>query len=230
MQSPSKYLVTGDEDCLYLNIYVPINAKSLPVLFIIHSGAFQYGRGPRGVKFLMDVDIIVVSINYRLGPFGFLSTEDEYIPGNMGLKDQSLALKWVHKNIKYFGGDRNKITLMGVSSGGASVHYHYMSPMSKGLFQNGISFSSSATCPSKHTENSREKSKKLADSMNCPTESIPDMVSCLKSVSALSLARATRHFMVRLIINWIVFSFLTCIQCLIVALVIQSLHAFWTGC
>ena len=66
---------------------------------------------------------------------GFLSTEDEIVPGNMGLKDQSMALRWVSENIEWFGGDPKKVTLVGLSAGGVSVHYHYLSPMSAGLFQ-----------------------------------------------------------------------------------------------
>lgn len=63
---------------------------------------------------------------------GFLSTEDEVVPGNNGLKDQSLAMKWIKENIKYFGGNPDSITLTGLSAGAASVHYHYLSPWSKG--------------------------------------------------------------------------------------------------
>lgn len=66
---------------------------------------------------------------------GFLSTEDEVVPGNMGLKDQNMALRWVSENIESFGGDSNKVTLVGLSAGGASVHYHYLSQMSAGLFR-----------------------------------------------------------------------------------------------
>jgi carboxylesterase type B len=70
---------------------------------------------------------------------GFLSTEDDIVPGNMGLKDQSMALRWVSDNIEWFGGDPQKVTLVGMSAGGASVHYHYLSKLSAGHFQ-GIKF------------------------------------------------------------------------------------------
>lgn len=72
---------------------------------------------------------------------GFLSTEDDIVPGNMGLKDQNMALKWVFENIEWFGGDFNKITLAGLSAGAASVHYHYLSRLSFGLFQGIYMFS-----------------------------------------------------------------------------------------
>jgi len=68
----------------------------------------------------------------RLGPLGFLSTEDLECPGNLGLKDQQQAMRWVHENIVYFSGDPNRVTLFGESAGGASVHYHMVSPLSAG--------------------------------------------------------------------------------------------------
>lgn len=89
----------------------------------------------------------MVTINYRLGVLGFLSSEDEIIPGNFGLKDQVEALKWVQNNIKAFRGDPTKVTISGFSAGGASVHLHYMSQSSEGLFTNGISHSGVAVNP-----------------------------------------------------------------------------------
>lgn len=68
----------------------------------------------------------------RLGPLGFLSTEDMVSPGNQGMKDQAQAIRWVHENIAAFGGDPNRVTIFGESAGGASVHYHMISPLSRG--------------------------------------------------------------------------------------------------
>nr|XP_050870056.1 venom carboxylesterase-6-like [Vespula vulgaris] len=193
--------VQGSEDCLYLNIYVPTrkhtNSKLplLPVIFWIHGGAFQFGSGSdMGAKFLMDRDIVFVTINYRLGLLGFLSTEDDVVSGNMGLKDQNMALKWVFENIEWFGGDFNKITLAGLSAGAASVHYHYLSRLSFGLFQGGISISGTAFDCWAQTENSLEKAKKLGAIMGCPTSNTRDMVHCLRYRPGRTLVHATREF------------------------------------
>lgn len=190
--------VQGSEDCLYLNVYVPVRENKdfkIPVIFWIHGGAFQYGSGMHmGAKFIMDRDVILVTINYRLGPLGFLSTEDDIVPGNMGLKDQSMALHWVSENIEWFGGNSNKITLTGLSAGGASVHYHYLSRLSSNLFQGGISVSGTAFDCWTQTENSLEKAKKLAAIMGCPTGSIRDMVQCLRYRPGQALVQATKEF------------------------------------
>lgn len=91
----------------------------------------------------------MVSFNYRLNIFGFLSFNDPKlgVPGNAGLKDQNLALKWIKENISYFGGDSNNITLCGESAGSASVNFHMISSMSKNLFNRAIIMSGSAFCP-----------------------------------------------------------------------------------
>ena len=89
----------------------------------------------------------MVSINYRLGVLGFLSLADKDLAGNMGLLDQVMALRWVKNNIKTFGGDPNKVTIMGQSAGSWSVFYHMMSPLSKGLFHQVIGQSRAVVSP-----------------------------------------------------------------------------------
>eukprot|EP00099_Drosophila_melanogaster_P019735 NP_611085.2 juvenile hormone esterase duplication [Drosophila melanogaster] len=135
----------GVEDCLYLNVYRPKNRAEdkLPVMVYIHGGGFFSGSAhpmASGPEYLMDTNkVVMVTMNYRLGPFGFLSTGDEHMPGNFGFKDQRLALQWIQKHIATFGGDPKKVTVLGHSAGGISAHLHMISPNSKGLFQNSMS-------------------------------------------------------------------------------------------
>ena len=90
-------------------------------------------------EFFMDTQsVVIVTMNYRLGPFGFLSLGNEDVPGNAGARDQTMALKWVKENIVSFGGNDQSITIFGESAGGSSVALHLLSPMSKGLFQRAI--------------------------------------------------------------------------------------------
>lgn len=132
----------GSEDCLFINVYTPnvSPTSKLPVLLAIHGGAYIIGSGDEiGPDFLLNQEnIIIVSFNYRLGPFGFLSMGTPEYSGNMGLKDQLLAIKWTNENIHSFGGDKNKITLYGISAGSSSVHAHVLSPASRGLFHRAI--------------------------------------------------------------------------------------------
>lgn len=109
----------------------------------IHGGAFCRGSAGTemyGPDWLIQKDIVLVSMNYRLGAFGFLSVNDPsvQVPGNAGLKDQSLALKWIKENVHCFGGDPQNITVFGESAGGCSVHYHLISNLSKNLFHRAI--------------------------------------------------------------------------------------------
>ncbi|KAL4712516.1 hypothetical protein ACJJTC_007532 [Scirpophaga incertulas] len=114
---------TGSLDCLHINIYVPGTTKpkgQLPVLVSIYGGDFKIGFSGRyiyGPRFLTRHGIILVTFNYRLGPYGFMCLNSPEVPGNQGLKDQLQALKWIKNNIEAFGGDSNKITLIGVSTG-----------------------------------------------------------------------------------------------------------------
>jgi len=147
--------ITGNEDCLYLNIYteeVPTtglkNMELKPVMFFIHGGGFVMGSGAQmgdgsGSDFLLESGMVVVTINYRLGALGFLAIEGTSITGNQAMKDQLLAMRWVKENIANFGGDPGRITISGESAGAISVHAHVLSPMGKNddLFQKAISFS-----------------------------------------------------------------------------------------
>ncbi|CAL8087182.1 unnamed protein product [Calicophoron daubneyi] len=143
------------EDCLYLNVFSPNRTwddpnTRYPVAVHIHGGSFVYGSShlyPSSV--LASTGIVIVTLNYRLGPFGFLSTGDFASIGNYGLWDQLLAIRWVKENIEWFRGDPNRITLMGESAGAASVGLHTVSPVSReqDLFHQVIMMSGSDLSP-----------------------------------------------------------------------------------
>lgn len=139
---------TYSEDCLFLNIFAPEDAgegDGLPVLFYIHGGGFAGGCGHEkhfdGPVWPAE-GVIGVTINYRLGPLGFVClpelAEEAGCCGNYGLYDQLCALEWVRSNIAAFGGDPDAITIMGQSAGAMSVQQHCMSPLSKGLFRGAV--------------------------------------------------------------------------------------------
>jgi para-nitrobenzyl esterase len=144
----------GDEDCLYLNVFEPSGANGLPVIVFFHGGSLVDESASYTAPDLVPVydgsrlaehgKVVVVTLNYRLGPFGFLShkelsKETGYKgSGNQGYMDQVQALKWVQNNIAAFGGDPNDVTIFGQSAGGTSVWVHISSPLSKGLFHRAI--------------------------------------------------------------------------------------------
>ncbi|XP_059048805.1 esterase FE4-like [Achroia grisella] len=144
--------VLGQENCLTLNVYTPLDRPSdlYPVMVFIHGGGFRDGSNSPflyGPDYLIEHDVILVTINYRLENLGFLCLGIKEAPGNAGLKDQVAALRWVKRNIKAFGGDPDNVTIFGESAGAASVSYHLVSPVSKGLFHRAILQSGSSTCP-----------------------------------------------------------------------------------
>lgn len=115
----------------------PVNG--LPVIVYIHGGAYTQGSAKwAGPEILLDEDVILVTIQYRLGPLGFLALQYPEYSGNMGLKDQQVGLRWVHENIHAFGGNREKITIYGHSAGASSINFQMFSPQSQGLFQRAI--------------------------------------------------------------------------------------------
>ncbi|KAK3101968.1 hypothetical protein FSP39_007701 [Pinctada imbricata] len=130
------------EDCLHLNIYIPNSIVSIPraVMLWIHGGGFQTGQGSiyNGENVAVIGNVIVITINYRLDLFGFMSTDDNAYRGNYGLFDQLEAIRWTKKYIGSFGGDPNKITIFGESAGAFSIAMLSISPLSKELFQRAI--------------------------------------------------------------------------------------------
>ena len=135
------------EDCLYLNVWAPASAAKLPVMVWIYGGGFQAGSAsepPQDGSKLATKGVVVVSMNYRLGVFGFLAHPDltkeasSHASGNYGLLDQIAALQWVKKNIAAFGGDPDNVTIFGESAGSFSVSALMASPLTKGLFQKAI--------------------------------------------------------------------------------------------
>lgn len=134
-----------NEDCLYLNIYTPAEAGTYPVMVWIHGGAFIGGSG--GASYppdrLVAEEMVVVTLNYRLGALGFLahpalSAEQSGRSGAYGLLDQKQALEWVQQNIANFGGDPANVTIFGESAGGHSVMAQVASPLTAGLFHKAI--------------------------------------------------------------------------------------------
>lgn len=139
---------TYSEDCLFLNIWTPLNAENAPVLFYIHGGGFKGGCGHEkhfdGAAYCRQ-GILVVTINYRLGPLGFACMEEwkdeKGRAGNYAMYDQMAALSWVRRNIGAFGGSPDRITLMGQSAGAMSVQQLCLSPLTKGSICGAIMMS-----------------------------------------------------------------------------------------
>ncbi|CAH1394712.1 unnamed protein product [Nezara viridula] len=195
-------VLSGSEDCLFINVYTPKlptgeeKPKLLDVLAFIHGGAFVTGKSLSYKPFvLLDRDILLVTFNYRLGPLGFLSTEDDVVPGNNGLKDQVLALQWIKKNIAAFGGNPEKVTIAGLSAGGASCHFHTLSPLSRGLFKGAICLSGIALNPMTVT-NSIEKAKMIANELGCLTNDSLLMINCLRNRPAEHIVELTKKLLV----------------------------------
>jgi len=139
--------LVGTEDCLHLNIYtkqIKPKSEKLPVMIWIHGGGFYTGSGSEYIPSkLIEEEVIVVTINYRLGIFGFLTFGNDKVSGNMGLRDQAEAIQWVKRNIDFIGGDPNKITIFGQSAGGMSVHAQVLSPKNFGQLAGAIAQSGS---------------------------------------------------------------------------------------
>ncbi|MEI8254992.1 MAG: carboxylesterase/lipase family protein [Deltaproteobacteria bacterium] len=185
--------ISGQEDCLYVNVHVPDPAPhNAPVVVWIHGGAFVVGeglqtdRGTRGDVLAATRGVVVVSMNYRLGPLGFaahaaLTTEGGGHSGNYGLLDQVAALQWVRDHAAAFGGDPGNVTLVGESAGGVSVYAHMVSPMSAGLFHRAVIESGPGGLPVATLATGETQGQRLATAMDCGTAT--DVAACMRAAS-----------------------------------------------
>ncbi|XP_061182497.1 carboxylesterase 1C-like [Saccostrea echinata] len=190
------------EDCLQLNIYVPndfnpSNRKS--VMVWIHGGGYVIGSGISydGGFLALKGDVIVVTINYRLGIFGFLASKDYSAKGNMGLWDQILALNWVRYNIHDYGGNPRDVTIFGESAGGTSVSLLALIPYNRGLFHRVIIESGVATSTFA-TTNASSSTIRIAEKVGCIHDTLSSndatFLRCLRSVDPMKLINATSEF------------------------------------
>lgn len=189
---PALWYGAISEDCLHLNVFtkdLPTNGRNplKPVIVFLHGGGFEIGSaGNHGPEYLMEREVVLVTVSYRLGTFGFMAIETRDIPGNAGLKDQNLALKWIQRNIQYFGGDATRVTIAGLSAGAYGATAHVVSPMSKGLFSNVIAMSGALSWQMNLTSNNLNFVKDLAAKVNCSFDNIDIMTECLRNVSLTS--------------------------------------------
>ncbi|XP_012939536.1 acetylcholinesterase-1-like [Aplysia californica] len=186
----------GREDCLLLNIFMqnlpldPMNHRR-KVLVFIHGGGYSVGASREydpGTLITTD-DIIVVTLNYRLGILGFMSTEDEASPGNFGLWDQALALNWVKTHIASFGGDPDDVTVAGESAGGISIQLLAISPFGKGLFTKMFSLSGGAAFITQENMAPLKDALELADHFGCRRKDLPTTSSVSESKGILKCLR-----------------------------------------
>lgn len=211
---PRNGTIKGDEDCLFLNIWTPKNkeAKLRPVMFFIHGGGNITQSADERVNGNLLYDgqpleekggVVLVSINYRLGPLGFLAhpaltmEDSNRSSGNYGILDQIAALRWVQKNIANFGGDPNNVTIFGESAGGSDVSTLVASPLASGLFQKGIIESGfpflvkrflSDSNASPRGNSAQDYGLKISSVLGCDKTS--DVAACLRSKTPSDLLTA----------------------------------------
>lgn len=168
------------------------------MMLYIHGGGFVSGSG--SVKFyppdyFLDHEVILVTGNYRLGAFGFLSLGTEDLPGNMGLKDQHLILQWIQDNIGSFGGDPRQVTIFGESAGSASVGFHLISKQSYKLFQRAIMQSGTQYAPwaFDHFDENAKNSVTLGNALGCPLNNpkkdMDTFINCMKKQKVEDIIR-----------------------------------------
>ncbi|CAK8690998.1 unnamed protein product [Clavelina lepadiformis] len=204
---------TMSEDCLVVNVNVPSRldltdpdsppAERLPVLVWFHGGFFFRGRATTtkydGRWLSPAIDAVVVTLNYRVGPLGFLSFEEDgnLVVGNQAIKDQQLALKWVQDNIHAFGGDNERVTLFANSAGAQAAVFHLLSSTSKPLYERAITESSPSVFKYQTPlESASSITAHLLDAIGCPND-----VSCLRSQDAWTITQARDKVMAEALKN-----------------------------
>ncbi|XP_069319444.1 neuroligin-4, X-linked isoform X1 [Eulemur rufifrons] len=213
------YVQDQNEDCLYLNIYVPTedggntkkNADDItsndrgededihdqnskkPVMVYIHGGSYMEGTGNMidGSILASYGNVIVITINYRLGILGFLSTGDQAAKGNYGLLDQIQALRWIEENVGAFGGDPKRVTIFGSGAGASCVSLLTLSHYSEGLFQKAIIQSGTALSSWAVNYQPAKYTRILADKVGCNMLDTTDMVECLRNKNHKELIQQT---------------------------------------
>ncbi|XP_075876382.1 neuroligin-2-like isoform X2 [Nelusetta ayraudi] len=208
LDAAATYVQNQSEDCLYLNIYVPTedgpltkkqdestmnrprdedirDRRKKPVMLFIHGGSYMEGSGNMfdGSVLAAYGNVIVVTMNYRLGVLGFLSTGDQSAKGNYGLLDQIQALRWLNENIGHFGGDPDRITIFGSGAGATCVNLLILSHHSEGLFQRAIAQSGSAISSWAVNYLPVMYTKILAKKVGCSLGDMAELVDCLRRKS-----------------------------------------------
>ncbi|EDW80416.1 uncharacterized protein Dwil_GK18669 [Drosophila willistoni] len=181
------------DDCLTLDVYAPSGASNLPVLVFVHGEMlFDGGSEEAAPDYFLEHDVVLVSINYRLAPFGFLSDLSSELPGNVALSDIHLALQWLQRNLRYFGGNPQQVTLVGQAGGATLVHALSLSGRAQNLFQQLILQSGTALNPYLIDERPRETLATFARIARCPYagQNLSPLYNCLSQLRTSELLRA----------------------------------------
>ncbi len=200
LQSELNPIASTAEDCLFLNVTTPAGLEGrrgdLPVMVWIHGGGWISGAGSQydARTLAVDGDVVVVTVNYRLGPLGFLAQRDlsaangDVASGSAALLDQQAALRWVDRNIAAFGGDPRTVTVFGESAGASSVCVQLTSPTARGLFDRAIAESFSCTERYDDLATAEATGDQVAAAVGCAGGT--DVAACLRQVGVEELLRA----------------------------------------
>ncbi|RVE47727.1 hypothetical protein evm_007616 [Chilo suppressalis] len=190
MRNGDTYGISGSEDCLYISVFTPSLQGSAAVVVFDHHDNFRTsynGTRKYSPEFFAEEDVIVVTISYRLSIFGFLTTEDDVIPANNGLRDYLLGLQWVKENIKSFGGNPDRVTLMGSKGGATVANIMLYSKQATDLF-NAVTIQSGTTYEAIYfPKNPKQFAFKLAKLVGVDTNETSALLEELQKIDALTL-------------------------------------------